>query len=124
MFSAAPIPPKHRLGTNHERVQPDTHLPRLCSGVSIPLALLAQLTGTTVAKAGCIHQPQAPISLWPPLLENECPSCWTAQCSIRLEWNILPGEATCFPGQRGGSGYEWKRRTQNTGDDETLGAWQ
>lgn len=55
VFSPAPIPPEQRGRTNLERMQQHADLARLCSGVAIPLALLAQRTGTTTANAGSIH---------------------------------------------------------------------
>ncbi len=89
MVPSAPILPKNGLWSNHERMQEYADLARLRGGAAIPLALLTQLTGTTVANAGCIHQPQAPISLLPPLLEGERAACWTAQCSIGLKRKIV-----------------------------------
>jgi hypothetical protein len=61
VLSAAPISPEHRSGTHPERMQEHTHLARLRGSAAIPLALLAQGTGTTTADAGCIHHTQAPI---------------------------------------------------------------
>jgi len=113
MVPSAPILPKNGLWSNHERMQEYAYLARLRGGAAIPLALLTQRTGTTVANAGCIHQPQAPISLLPPLLESERAACWTAQCSIGLKRKVSSGEATRFPGggrrgwtiSRGRSGF-------------------
>lgn len=95
----APIVPEQRGRANNKRMQKDTDLTRLFGGAPIPLALLTPFTGTTPANAGGIHQPQAPISLLPPLQERERVACWAAQRSIRLERKILPREVTRFPGR-------------------------
>jgi hypothetical protein len=42
MFSAAPISPEERCGTNGERMEQDAHLAWLLGGTALPLALLAQ----------------------------------------------------------------------------------
>jgi hypothetical protein len=103
VLSATPISPEQRCGTNDEGMQEHTDLAWLFGGVPIPLALFTQLTGTTTANTGRIHQPQDPISLLPPLLEGERAACGTAQSSIGLERKIVAREATCFPGRgRGG----------------------
>src|SRR5450755_2631618 len=61
MFSAAPISPEERRGTNGERMEQDAHLARLLRGAALPLALLAHRAGTTTADAGSIHHAQASI---------------------------------------------------------------
>ncbi len=63
VLSAAPIPPEKRRKTNRERMQQHADLARLCGSVAIPLALLAQRTGTATADAGSIHHAQASIGL-------------------------------------------------------------
>jgi hypothetical protein len=55
MLSPAPILPEERRTSDGEEMEEDTDLARLCGGVTIPLALLAQRTGTTTADAGSIH---------------------------------------------------------------------
>ena len=55
VFSPTPIPPEQRSRTHLERMQQHADLAGLCGGVAIPLALLAQPTGTTTANAGSIH---------------------------------------------------------------------
>jgi hypothetical protein len=102
VFSATPIPPEQWGRTNRERMQQHADLTRLFGGAPIPLALLTQFTRTTPANTGGIHQPQAPISLLPPLLERKRIACWAAQGPVRLERKILSCEATRFPG--GGCG--------------------
>ncbi len=63
MLPATPVTPEQGSRPNFEGVQQHAHLARLCSGTAIPLALLAQWTGTTTANARCIHHPQASIGL-------------------------------------------------------------
>jgi hypothetical protein len=71
VLSAAPIPPEEWSGTNGKWMEQNAHLARLFSSTPIPLALLTQLTRTTPAVTSGIHQPKAPISLLPLLLERE-----------------------------------------------------
>src|SRR5260221_12667293 len=61
MVPSAPILPKNGLWSNHERMQEYAYLARLRGGAAIPLALLTQRTGTTVAHtpAAGSHQPLA-----------------------------------------------------------------
>ncbi len=114
MHSATPVLPEKWLTPDAERMQEHTDLARLFGGAPIPLALLTQLTGTTTANAGGIHQPQAPLSLLPPLLERERAACWTAQGPIGLERKILSSEATRFPG-RGRGGWTISRGRSSCG---------
>ena len=114
IHSPAPIVPEQGGKADNMRMQKHTDLARLFGGAPIPLALLTQLTGTTIANAGGIHQPQAPISLLPPLLEGERAACWTAQSPIGLERKIVSREATCFPG-RGRGGWTISRGRSRCG---------
>ncbi len=114
VMPTTPVIPEERLISNHEWMQQHAHLARLFGGAPIPLALLTQLTGTTTANAGGVHQPQAPLSLLPPLLERERAACGAAQGSIRLERKILAREATCFPG-RGSGGWAISRGRSRCG---------
>jgi hypothetical protein len=98
-----PVPPKQRKRTNSQWMQEDAHLARLFGGAALPLALLAQWAGAAMANAGRIHDPQAAIDLSATLVGRERLPCWTAEHPIRLEREILAGEATSFPGSsRGG----------------------
>jgi hypothetical protein len=94
-----PVTPEKRRIPDSQWMRQHAHLAWLPGSAALPLALLTQLTGTTTANAGSIHQPQAPISLLPPFLERECVACRTAQRSIGLERKILSREATRFPGR-------------------------
>jgi hypothetical protein len=94
---AAPIAPEDWGRTHPQRMQQHTHLARLCGGVALPLALLAQRAGTATANAGSIHQAQAPIGFSALLMRAQRLFGWTLQRSIRLESKILAGEAARFP---------------------------
>jgi hypothetical protein len=98
VFSAGPIPPKQRRGTNHERVQQDTHSTRLCGGGAIPLALLTQWTGAATADAGSIHDTQTPIDFSALFMREQFLVSRTPECPIRLERKVLARKATRFPG--------------------------
>ena len=76
--ATTPVTPSDGLRADDKRMQKHADLARLLGGAALPLALLAQRTGTTTADAGGIHQSQAPISFLPPLLERERAACWTA----------------------------------------------
>ena len=66
---------------------------------AMPLALLAQGTGTTTADAGRIHDPQAPIGFSAPLVRKERLPSRTAQRPIWLLEKVATPEAALFPGQ-------------------------
>ena len=103
VFSATPILPKKRLLPDCERMQKETDLARLRGLAAIPLALLAQRTGTTTANTGRIDHTQAPIGLATPLMGVKRLSSRTAQCPIGLERKVWTSEAASFPGRgRGG----------------------
>ena len=102
MLSSAPVLPEKRLPSDSERMQEHADLARLFGGVTIPLALLAQRAGTTIANTGGIHHAQAAISLSTMLLGHKRLPCWTAQHPVGLERKVGSGEATGFPG--GGCG--------------------
>ncbi len=97
MLPATPIFPEQGRRSRLERMQQDADLARLARFAAIPLALLAQRTGTTTANARSIHHAQAPIGFSTPLMSRERLACWVPQCSIRLESKILAREATGLP---------------------------
>jgi hypothetical protein len=55
MNLSTPVMPEKRLTPDDEGMQEPTSLARLCRRTPIPLALLAQRTGTATANAGSIH---------------------------------------------------------------------
>jgi hypothetical protein len=71
---------------------------RFSGRAAIPLALLAQGTGTTAADAGCIHDAQASVGFSASLMGHQRLASRTAERSVGLESKVLPREATCFPG--------------------------
>jgi hypothetical protein len=97
VYPSAPILPEQRSRTNDEGMQEDADLTRLCSGVAIPLALLAQGTGAATANAGRIHHAQAAISFSTLFLDAKLLACWAAKGSIWLEGEIVTREATSLP---------------------------
>ncbi len=87
-----------RRGTNRERMEQHAHLPRFLRGAPLPLAVVAQRAGATTADAGCIHHTQASIGFSALLVRHKRLMSRTAQGPIRLEGEVLPGEAASFPG--------------------------
>ena len=99
MLSAAPVAPEQGRRTDDERMQEHAHLARLRSRAAIPLALLAQRTGTTTADAGSIHDAQASIGFSALLMREQLLVSRAPQRPIGLESKVLAREATSFPGQ-------------------------
>ncbi len=99
MLSPAPVPPEKRLGTDTQWVQQHADLARLLGGAALPLALLAQRTGTTTADAGSIHDAQASIGFSALLMRDQLLISRAPQRPIRLESKVLAREAARFPGQ-------------------------
>jgi hypothetical protein len=99
VLPTTPVPPEQRLRPNDERMQKHTHLAGLGGRTAIPLTLLAQRAGTTTANAGRIHHAQASISLSAPLMRHKRLASRATQRAVGLEDEILPREATSFPGQ-------------------------
>jgi len=75
-------------------MQQHADLARLCCGVAIPLALLAQRTGTTTANAGSIHHAQAPIGFSALFMRDQLLGSLATQRPIGLESKVLSREAT------------------------------
>src|SRR6266699_7134153 len=98
-------------------MQQDAHLTWFRGGPTLPLALLAQRTGTTTADAGSIHDAQASIGFSALLMWDQLLGSLAPQRPIGLESKVLSREATSFPGQahvrgsiaRGRSRVRWKR---------------
>src|SRR2546421_8526213 len=79
-------------------MQQHAHLARLCSGVALPLTLVAQGTRTTTAKAGSIPHAQAPIGFSAVFMREQCLVGRTEYPAIRLERKVLPRVPPGFPG--------------------------
>jgi hypothetical protein len=99
MLSPAPVLPKKRRTSDGERVEKDTDLARLCGGMAIPLALLAQRTGTTTANAGAIHHAQAAIGFSAVFMREQVLASWTLERAIGLKREVGSGETPRFPGR-------------------------
>jgi len=98
VLPTAPVTPEHGLRSNDERMEQHAYLAWLCSGVPLPLTLLAQRTGATTADAGPIDHPQAPIGLSTLLMGYQQLVSRTTECAIWLESKVLPRETASFPG--------------------------
>ena len=99
MNSAAPVAPEERPFSDAEGMEKHTYLTRLLRGMALPLALLAQRTGTATADTGSIHDAQAPVSFSALLMGEKLLISGASQCPIGLESKVLAREAACFPGQ-------------------------
>jgi hypothetical protein len=95
---STPILPEQGSRSNPERMQQHTDLARLRGRAAIPLALLAQRTGTTAANAGSIHHAQAPIGFSAVFMRDELLVSGATQRPIGLESKVLAREAPSFPG--------------------------
>jgi hypothetical protein len=103
-------------------MQQHADLAWLFGSAAVPLTLLAQWAGATMANAGSIHDTQAPIGfsavfMWDEFLRSRAP-----QGPIRLKSKVLARKASCFPGQahvwgsiareRGSEGGRWDGRSK------------
>lgn len=99
MNAPAPVTPEDRLRTDSQRMQQKTHLARFGGRTAIPLALLAQRAGTTIADAGRIHHTQTPIAFSASLMGVKRLPSRTPERPIGLQRKVLTRKATCFPGR-------------------------
>ena len=97
--SPAPIAPEQRACTCLQRMEQHTDLAWLCSGVALPLTLLAQRTRSATANAGSIHHAQAAVGFSTVLMREQHLVSRTAQRPIGLQRKVLAGEAARFPKQ-------------------------
>src|SRR5690349_10937610 len=99
-------------------MQQHADLARLCSNAAIPLALLAQRTGTTTANTGTIHHTQAPIGFSALFMREQLLVSRATERPIGLESQVLARKAARFPRRthlgrriaRGGSCVRGRRR--------------
>src|SRR5690349_17931090 len=84
LVPSAPVSPEQRSQSHWQRMEQDTHLTRFGRGASVPLALLAQRTRTTVTNAGPIYHAQAPIGFSAVFMRQECAPSRTPQGPIGL----------------------------------------
>jgi len=94
-----PVTPEKRRLPDHKRMQEHADLARLLGGAALPLALLAQRTGTATADTGSIHDAQAPVSFSALLMGEKLLISGASQRPIGLESEVLARETACFPGQ-------------------------
>ena len=114
--ATTPVMPSDGLRADDQWMQQHTDLARLLGGAALPLALLAQWTGTTTAHAGSVHHAQAAIGFSALLMREQLLVSGTAQRPIGLQSKVLTREAASFPGQahvrgsiaRGRNGVRWR----------------
>jgi hypothetical protein len=106
LVPSGPVSPEKRSRSHCQRMEQHAHLTRFGCGAPAPLALLPQRTRTTIANAGSRDHPQTAISFSTAFKRDQCVACGTPQGPIGLERKVSPGEATSFPGGRGG---RWSR---------------
>lgn len=99
MLPSTPITPEEGSGADGAWVQQHTYLTRLLGGSTLPLTLFTQGAGTTTADAGRIDDAQAPIGFPASLVRHQRLPGGATERAIRLQGNVLPREATVFPGQ-------------------------
>lgn len=102
LMASGPVPPEQRGRAYRQGMEEHTDLAWFGCGVSTPLALLAQRTGTATANAGTIDHAQAPIGFSAVLMWEERAPSRATQRPIRLEGKVGPSKATSFPGRRDG----------------------
>jgi hypothetical protein len=93
MNPSTPVTPEDWSRTDRHWVQQNTHLARLCCRAAIPLALLAQRTGTTTADAGSIHDTQSSIGFSALFMRDQLLGSLATQRPIGLESKVLAREA-------------------------------
>ena len=106
LVSPVPVSPQERSRSHRKRMKQDAHLARFGRCAPTPLTLLPQQTRPAVTNAGGIDDPQTAIAFSTVLMRDQSVACWTPQGSIRLKGKVGSGEATSFPGRRGG---RWSR---------------
>jgi hypothetical protein len=112
MHPARPVVPEQGVWAATQWMQQYTDLAGLRGFTALPLALLAQRTGTATANAGSIHDAQASVGFSALLMGDQLLVSGTTQRPIGLESEVLAREATGLPcgthfwrgRARGGSG--------------------
>ncbi len=98
MLSPAPVTPEEGGRADDERVEQHAHLARLGGGTAIPLALLAQRTGTATADTGSIDHAQASIGFSAPFMREQVLTSRTPERAIGLKRKVGSGETPRFAG--------------------------
>ena len=99
MLPATPITPEQGSRPNRERMQQQADPARLRRGAAMPLTLLSQGTGSTLAEPSRVDQTQAAISLTALFGCRERLIGRAAQGPVRLKHKVSPRETACFPGR-------------------------
>ncbi len=86
-----------RCSAHLKGMEQDAHPARLCRLCAMPLTLLAQPTGATIANPGRVEQPHTAIGFASLLGRVERLARWTAQGAVWLEGKGISRKATCFP---------------------------
>jgi hypothetical protein len=89
MNLSTPVMPEKRFTPDNEGMQQDTDLARLYRRPPIPLALLAQWTGTATANAGPIHHTQGSVSFSALLMRGKFLVSRATYCPIGLQNKVL-----------------------------------
>src|SRR5712691_2471805 len=100
--SSLPISPEERSGADGEGMQQHAHLARFGCCATIPLALLAQGTRTTITNAGPIDHAQTAIGFSAVFMREAHAPSRAPERPTRLERKVGPGKVSSFPGGRGG----------------------
>ena len=86
-----------RCGAHLKGREQDAHPAGFCRLAALPLPLLAQPTGATIANAGRVEQPQTAISFASLRGRVERLARWTTQGAVWLEGKGISSKATGFP---------------------------
>lgn len=131
MGPPTPVPPEEGSRTGDEWMQQHTHPAGFDRSTAMPLTLLPQWTGATLAEASGIDQPQTAISFCAQFRRGESLPSGAAQHAIGLQYKVLPREAALFEGQsylgsciaRGGSGGIFRRRESRSKLGSSHRSW-
>src|SRR6266567_8211961 len=99
VFSATPIPPEQRRGTNPQRMEQDTDPTRLRGCFPMPLTLQTLWTAATIADPGAVEDAQTAIGFTALLGWAQRLASRTGQPPVRLEGEVLPREPPRDPAQ-------------------------
>ena len=99
MGPPAPVPPEQGSRTDDEWMQQHTHPAGFGGSSAMPLTLLPQWTGATLADASGIDQPQTAISFCALFRRGEGLPSGAVQHAIGLQHKVSPREAALFEGQ-------------------------
>src|SRR6516164_10300198 len=99
MRSATPVLPQQGSRSSLERMQQHANPTRLLREPAVPLTLLTQPTGTTIANPGSVEDPQRAISFCALFGGVQRLASRAAQGAVSLGSKVAAREAPGFPGQ-------------------------